>query len=252
LLGYLEGDGSFYISRTDIEPVFTLAATEEQYLLFEKIKEYLEANLGLDKYSLFKLKCTQAIAINRGKARNNGKPTLTLIIKNIKLLNNYFIPFFENTEFISKKGLDFLDFKLISLAVYKGSHKIDEIRSLILKLSYTMNNFRLSTYEGSIEALSVNQRDMIANALPIIEYLNDGRLQNLKNNFILTTPGSYVYEIVTPKGDIVMLDSLKEVLIIIGVNFSRVPLLKKQLDIEGKPVEIKGYIVKRIQVFSKR
>ena len=26
LLGYLEGDGSFYISRTDIEPVFTLTA----------------------------------------------------------------------------------------------------------------------------------------------------------------------------------------------------------------------------------
>ena len=70
-----------------------------------------------------------------------------------------------------------------------------------------------------------------------------------KNNSILTTPGSYVYEIVTPEGDIIMLDSLKEVLTIVGVNFRA---LKKPLDIEGKPVEIKGYIVKRIQVFSKR
>ena len=249
LLGYLEGDGSFYISRTDIEPVFTLTATEEQYLLFEKIKEYLEANLGFDRYSLFKLKCTQAIAINKSNARNNGKPTLTLKIKNIKLLNNYFIPFFENTVFISKKGIDFIDFKLISAAVYKGTHKIDEIRSLILKLSYTMNNFRLSTHKGSIEVLSANQRDMIANVSPLIEYLSDGRLQDLKNNSILTTPGSCVYEIVTPEGDTVMLDSLKEVLTMVGVDFRA---LKKQLDIEGKAVEIKGYIVKRIQVFGKR
>ena len=33
LLGYLEGDGSFFISITDIEPVFTLAASEEQFIL---------------------------------------------------------------------------------------------------------------------------------------------------------------------------------------------------------------------------
>ena len=34
LRGFLEGDGSFFISRTDIEPVFTLAASEEQFILF--------------------------------------------------------------------------------------------------------------------------------------------------------------------------------------------------------------------------
>lgn len=74
MLGYIEGDGSFFISRTDIEPVFSLSATEEQYDLYLKIKEFLIANLGFDKYSLFKLNSSQAIAINLSKARNNGKP----------------------------------------------------------------------------------------------------------------------------------------------------------------------------------
>ena len=248
LLGYLEGDSSFFISRTDIEPVFTLSATEEQYLLFEKIKEFLMENLGFDKYSLFKLKCTQVISINKVKSREMGKPSIILTIKNIRFLNNYFIPYFEDSIFISKKGLDFQDFKLITQAVYKGSHKIDEIRSLILKLSYTMNNFRLSTSERLTEVLSVKERDMIANAVPLLEYLSDGRVRDLSNNSILTTTISCVYEIVTPEGNYIILDSLKDVLSEVGVGFRT---LKKQLDLDGI-AEVKGYTIKRISVFSKR
>lgn len=248
LLGYLEGDSSFFISRTDIEPVFTLAATEEQCLLFEKIKEFLMENLGFDKYSLFKLKCTQIISINKVKAREIGKPSIILTIKNIRLLNNYFIPYFEDIVFISKKGLDFQDFKLIVQAVYKGSHKTDEIRSLILKLSYTMNNFRLSTCERLTEALSVKERDIITNAAPLLEYLSDGRIRDLSNNSILTTTTSCVYEMVTPEGTCKILDSLKDVLSEVGVGFRT---LKKQLDLDER-AEVKGYTIKRISVFSKK
>ena len=35
-------------------------------------------------------------------------------------------------------------------AVYTGAYYIQEIKALILKLSYTMNNFRLSSYSGSL------------------------------------------------------------------------------------------------------
>lgn len=248
LLGYLEGDSSFFISRTDIEPVFTLAATEEQYLLFEKIKEFLMENLGFDEPSLFKLKCTQVISINKVKARDIGKPSIILTIKNIRLLNNYFIPYFKDSIFISKKGLDFQDFKLIVQAVYKGSHKIDEIKSLILKLSYTMNNFRLSTCERLTEALSVRERDIISNAAPLLEYLSDGRVRDLSSNSILTTTTSCVYEVVIPEGTYKTLDSLKDVLSEVGVGFRT---LKKQLDLDER-AEVKGYTVKRISVFSKR
>ena len=115
LLGYIEGDGSFFLSRTDIDPVFSISASAEQLVLFENIKAFLENNLGFDKYSQFKLLITKAIAINKVKAREIGKPSVILSIKNIKILNNYFIPYFENMSFITKKGLDssFLIHKLI-------------------------------------------------------------------------------------------------------------------------------------------
>ena len=133
MLGYIEGDGSFFVSRTEIEP--TLSISEE------------------NKYS----KHCKAIALNSIDARVRGscegenqfvesrnKGSIILVIKNIKVLNNYLIPYLKDLKFRTKKGLDFLDFTDICRAVYKGSHRSEEIRSLILKLSYNMNNFRLS------------------------------------------------------------------------------------------------------------
>lgn len=73
-----------------------------------------------------------------------AKPSIILVIKN-KVLNNYII-YLKDIKFRTKKGLDFLDFTDICRAVYKGSHRSEEIRSLI-KLSYNMNNFRLSTFK---------------------------------------------------------------------------------------------------------
>ena len=246
LLGYTEGDGSFFISRTDIEPVFSLSATDEQYDLYLKIKEFLVANLGFDKYSLVKLNSSQTIAITLGKARNNGKPTVTLVIKNIKVLNNYFVPFFDGLSFISKKGLDFLDFKLICAAVYNGLHKSEEIRSLLLKLTYNMNNFRLSSFEQAFEVLNLDQRAKIAKASPLFKHLSDGRVLDLTKNSIIATPSSSVYEVITREKNVIIFDTLKEVLDEVGVGFRT---LKKQLDLSDV-VEYRGFVIKRIPVFS--
>lgn len=78
-------------------------------------------------------------------------------------------------EFITKKGKDFLDFKIICKAVYTGAYYRQEIKSLILKLSYTRNNLRLSSYSGSLESLSQDERDLLINARPTIEHLNDDK-----------------------------------------------------------------------------
>jgi len=247
LLGFIEGDGSFFISRTDIEPVFSLTSSEEQLPLFEKIREYLENNLGLDKYSLFKLQSTKSISLTNIKAREIGKPSIMLSIKNLKLLQNYFIPFFENTEFKTKKGLDFSDFKLITNAVYKGSHNIEDIRSLILKLSQTMNNYRLSTFTGCKELVSNSEKNKIINAECVIEYLKDGRVLNKITNKEVTTTISCVYEIVQPDGQVVILNSLREVLTTVGVGFRT---LKKNLDTDKQPATVNGYFIKRIAVFQ--
>jgi hypothetical protein len=143
----------------------------------EKIKEFLENNLGFDKYSMFKLKCSSAITIKRGKAVNNSKPLAVVIIKNTNILKNYLIPYLENMPFITKKGKDFDDFKIICTAVYNGTYRTEDIKLLILKLSYSMNNFRLSTNSDleKVNGLSKESLDKIIKAKPTIRHLNDGR-----------------------------------------------------------------------------
>jgi hypothetical protein len=113
---------------------------------------------------MHKLKCSSIITIKTEKAIKNSKPLVGFRIKNVHILNNYFIPFFSSEEgasssqeFITKKGKDFSDFKIICKAIYLGAHRREEIKSLILKLSYTMNNFRLSTHLGPVESLSKNE-----------------------------------------------------------------------------------------------
>jgi hypothetical protein len=79
--------------------------------------------------------------------------------------------------FITKKGKDFNDFKIINMAVYNGAYRNEEIKPLILKLSYTMNNYRLSSNSEAekIPSLSKEILDRIINAKPTIIHLGDGR-----------------------------------------------------------------------------
>jgi len=195
---------------------------------------------------MYKLKCSSTIGINKQKDRGIGKPSVIFIIKNINILNNYFIPYLESMKFITKKGNDFRDFKIICKAVYNGSHKIDEIKSLILKLSYTMNNFRLSTYSGPTELLSKDEINRLINARPTIKHLNDGRQIDIDTNTVVPYNVSCVYEITSSTGEVFIMESIKEVLKTVGVGYRT---LKMNLDIEGHPAEFNGYIVKRIPVF---
>lgn len=244
LLGFIEGDGSFFISRTDIEPVFSIELSEEQYPVLLKVKEFLENNLGFDKYSIFKLKNSSAISINKQKSRL-GKPSVLFKIKNIFILNNYFVPFIENMIFISKKGKDFLSFKIICSAVYKGSHKIEKIRSLILRLTYNMNNFRLSNSTKPAKILSEEEIDNIISAEATYEYLSDGCIIDKKTNKPLSSFRNCIYEITLPSGEIILVDTLKETLSKVNVSFRG---LKKLLD-EGQSVKLPNFEVKRIPIF---
>lgn len=262
LLGLIEGDGSFSLARTTLEPVFSIKLTEKQLPVLIKIKEYLENNLGFDLYSMHKLKCSSVITISTEKSggRNNSKPLVTFMIKNVHILNNYFIPFFSSEEgayssqeFITKKGKDFSDFKIICKAIYIGAHRREEIKSLILKLSYMMNNFRLSTHPGPVESLSKNEWDLLINATPTIEHLSDGRQRDIVTKKVVhRRSSSCVYEIIKPTGEVLIKPNLSEAAKIVGTGFNT---LKKRLDVEklegqGKlSVEFKNHLIKRIPVF---
>lgn len=247
LLGFIEGDGSFNIWRNDTLPVFSIALSETQKFLLLKIKEFLINNLGFDKYSKYKLDNSSIISVNTQKARNNSKASTSLVIKNIHVLYNYLIPYFEGLIFNSKKGKDYEDFKIICKAIYFGAHKNEEIKELILKLSKTMNNYRLSTFSGIVETLSKKEREILINITPLIEYLKDGRQKDVITKKIIHQHTSSIYEINVPNKNLILVLTLSEAAKIVGVETST---LSKQLE-NMTPANIKGYNIIRIPIFYK-
>ena len=109
-----------------------------------------------------------------------------------------------------------------------------------------MNNFRLSSFEQTFEVLNLDQRAKIAKASPLFKHLSDGRVLDLTKNSIIATPSSSVYEVITREKNVIIFDTLKEVLDEVGVGFRT---LKKQLDLSDV-VEYRGFVIKRIPVFS--
>ena len=257
LLGLIEGEGSFYLDRTKLQPVFMVILTKVQYPVIEKINEYLINNLGFDKYSKFKLQNSSAIALVENKERDNSKPLVRLVISNTNILMNYLVPYLENLIFITKKGKDFRYFKIICRAIYNGAHRQENIKYLILKLSYTMNSYRLSSNSdpSKVSNLSKEELGMILNANPTIIHLADGRQLD-----IITRKGvnrrwtNCVYEIVKSSGKIFLASTLNQAAENLNVDFRTLrrylDSLPEQSYLRGDFVKIKeGPLVRRVAVF---
>jgi len=252
LLGLIEGEGTFYLDRSMFRPVFDIGLSKVQLPVIEKIKEYLENNLGFDKYSMFKLKNSSAITIIETKSMNNSKPFIRLKILNNNILTNYFIPFLDNMTFITKKGKDFNDFKIINMAVYNGAYRNEEIKPLILKLSYTMNNYRLSSNSEAekIPSLSKEILDRIINAKPTIIHLGDRRqLDIITRKQVNRRWTNCVYEIILNTGEIILASTLNEAAVILNVDFRTVRRHLDSLSSEGDFVKVKANQVRRVPVF---
>jgi hypothetical protein len=248
LLGFIEGEGSFFLRRDTLTPIFAIQLSGVQLTVLVKIKEFLENSLGLDLFSLYKLKYSSTIAIINQEISKMGKGNVSLIIKNVRVLNNYFIPFFAGFKFLTKKGKDFNDFKIMCKAVYVGSHRKEDIRSLILKLSYSMNNFRLSTNKVPVNTLSLGEIEKLKYAAATVEYLQDGRVIDRVTKKVLHQKISCVYEIYGKGGVLFLENSLSEAASVVGLYPQT---LSKYLDdaVVGVFVEIKNYKVRRMATF---
>lgn len=270
----MEGDGSFFLRRDSITPTFCIENTGVQLPVLLKIKEFLENSLGFDVYSLYKLNNTSSVDISTIKTRNStGKSSVALTIKNIYLLNNYIIPFFDDTVFFTKKAKDFNDFKIMCLVVYRGAHRKQEIRSLLLNLSNTMNNFRLSTCKENFNYLSEKashtQKEVLSGlsiqnklllAQGTIKHLVDGRVIDIATEKILPRLNCCIYEIKQLYGDFILANTLSEAASIVELYPET---LSKYLDSnlqggfvdveikkQGQGGEAKPFKIRRVRVFS--
>lgn len=252
LLGLIEGEGSFYLDRDKLQPVFILNLTEVQSPVIDKIHEFLVDNLGFDKYSLFKLKNSSVIATFKEKSVNNSKPLVKVKITNTNVILNYFIPFLNAMSFVTKKGKDFNDFKIISTAVYNGCHRNEEIKNSILTLSHSMNNYRLSTNSELVKVLKLPEGllDKIINATKTLEHLKDGRqVDIITKKEVNRRWTNCVYEIIQNNGEIRLASTLNEAGIILDVDFRTVRKFLNSLHTEGDFAIVKGNKVRRVPVF---
>lgn len=253
LLGFIEGEGSFYLDRDKFQPVFTLNLSEVQLPVIDKIQEFLVDNLGFDKYSLFKLKNSSVITtFKEKKGTNNSKPLVKVKITNTNVIVNYFIPFLNTMSFVTKKGKDFNDFKIISTAVYNGCHRNEEIKNNILTLSYSMNNYRLSTNSELAKVLKLPEGllDKIINATKTLEHLKDGRqVDIITKKEVNRRWTNCVYEIINNNGEVSLASTLNEAGLILDVDFRSIRKSLNSLHTDGDFAIIKGNNVRRVPVF---
>nr|WPM94751.1 hypothetical protein [Ceratocystis fimbriata]WPM94805.1 hypothetical protein [Ceratocystis fimbriata] len=251
LLGLIEAEGSFYVDRFKLQPSFIIGLSEVQGVVIRKIKEYLENNLGFDSYSMFKLQNSSFMAIVVDKGRGNTKPMLRFKITNTLILVNYFIPFLDQMTFITKKSKDYRDFKIICTAISKGAYRNNDIKELILKLSYTMNNYRLSNNSdlNKVSFMSSEDIDKIKNAESTILLLKDGRqLDSISKKEISGGWTNCVYEIIDYKGEIVLASTLNVAADCLSVRYATV---SRQLNkLEGEFTIIEGKKIRRVSVFT--
>lgn len=177
--------------------------------------------------------------------RGTSKGAVRVIIRNVHLINNYVLPFFKNLGFISKKGLDFSDFVLICHLLYIGAHRDENIKSLILKLSDTMNNSRLSNSKKAVTIMTKDEMGLLMNATPHYEHLADGRIIEIRSQRVVNQCSIYVIN--SPDGLVQRALTIDEIVACVGSSRSRINSLF-QSNPEGGTIN--GYFVKRVKVFG--
>jgi hypothetical protein len=185
LLGFIEGEGSFSITKNNY---FTLELGISQTLsekkVMSKIKEFL---LDLPGNYKIRSKLSNVVALNEDKkAKNeNSNPMVKIQISDSDFIKNVIIPFLDNLIWLSKKRLDYLDWKTILKLKSEGKHYLPEGKEIILSICNRMNQNRLSTniteseelFNKSSRAESLEIRlNSLLNSPSNLEYHSNGKI----------------------------------------------------------------------------
>src|ERR1700712_5320026 len=94
-------------------------------------------------------------------------------------------------------------------AIYIGAHRVKYMKDLIIKLSYTMNNYRLSTFLGKVEPISLSEINEIINAKATVEYSSSGLQTDIETKKLINNRSSgSIYEIIKSSGEILIKSNL--------------------------------------------
>ena len=147
LLGFVEGDGSFNVSTSRTRNFmlnFNLSQVIDEIKVFEAIRSFILELPG--SYKVRKKTTNQVGIVIKNTIRSPAhKQQIQLNVNDSKFISAILIPFFDNLTFLSKKGLDYIDWKSILELKEKGWHLSSYGASLIKALATQMNDNRLST-----------------------------------------------------------------------------------------------------------
>ena len=182
LLGFIEGDGSFYLYRNNFYTYISIGMESNSQYLLENIREFLLNQLDSD--SRVYAEHSKLVTIVKKYSTTSKKKDFSIIqFYQIDFINNIIIPMFDHLTFHSKKYKDFLDFKLLVTLIYQGKHLTNEGKEIIISISNRMNNNRLSTnFHSKAVLLDEEKIKEILELEPLIEIDNQGRVRDKKNN----------------------------------------------------------------------
>jgi hypothetical protein len=258
LLGLIEAEGSFHLRRNSLSPAFSISLSKIQKPLLEKIVEFLINKL--DDSSKFKAINSKNFNLSEESTRGNAKAMVKLLILQIDYLNNIFVPYFSELKFLSKKKFDFLDFKLLTILIYQGKFLNPEIKIFILKLSYTMNSYRLTSYnkfpndyfldlnQVNLWKLErINLENLYLNLPPYFLENNEGEIINVETKKVIRD--IYIIKAIKLDNSVNFYTSISECALDLSINRFKV----KKLIITGDPlIEMSILKITKIKVFKQK
>lgn len=143
LLGFIEGEGSFYIITKDFQLALDIGQSAVDSALMVAIQDFFNKLPG---ENLSKFKDVNLVSLNQKKQqKENHRYTYKLSIANTAYIRNVLIPFFDSLTWYSKKQKDYQDWVTILKLKDMGLQYKDEGVSLIKLINSQMNSRRLST-----------------------------------------------------------------------------------------------------------
>lgn len=196
LLGFIEGDGSFFINA-QMCIIFSITVTATQAPLMNAIKLFLDSYSVDDTHLRASPQCSEILSQRthlyaKPKSTDKGKPSIILHLGQVNYIVDKFIPMLSNLSFVTKKYKDFLDWVFLAYLISTGKHNTKAGKELILKICKGMNNYRLSTFKG------LNNQPVLPSLIKEVLRMEDIYVKNhegLRINFTTRTlvKGQLIY-----------------------------------------------------------
>lgn len=157
-LGFIEAEGYFSVATAINKGVaFGLGQTASEFKVLEAIKDFLLALPG--NYNISRIDTNPVCISCDSKAKYvNSKPMVKIKIVKADFNTNILIPFLDSLVWLSKKELDYKDWKIILDIRKKGKHFTEQGKKLISCISNRMNRNRLSTNLRKQDEISIDER----------------------------------------------------------------------------------------------